>query len=74
MPLLEIQDPQGDEISKLLNKAGFTMQEDLRIGKHMQLNIQANNESEAHSMVNDMCNYLLASPVSEGYEYTINAD
>jgi len=25
-------------------------------------------------MVNDMCNYLLASPVSEGYEYTINAN
>ncbi|MDP4187677.1 MAG: phosphoribosylformylglycinamidine synthase subunit PurS [Bacteroidota bacterium] len=71
MPLKSLPDPQGMLISSELQKLGFSDIRNIRIGKHITLEITANSKEAAMERVKDSCNLLLHNPVTEGYEYTI---
>ena len=67
MLLKDLLDPQGKAVQSGLKNLGINVQ-DVRIGKHITLQIDANSEEEAKAMADDACKKLLANPVREFYE------
>ena len=65
-----IADPQGQTIERALPALGYSGVDDVRVGKIIELNVAAADESEARSRVEEMCERLLANPVIESYEIT----
>jgi phosphoribosylformylglycinamidine synthase len=70
MPLKELLDPQGKAVMGGLSNLGLKNIEEVRIGKHIQLNIEAKDATEAQRIVEEASKKLLANPVME--EYTIS--
>jgi len=69
MPLKELLDPQGKAVMGGLSNLGLKNIEDVRIGKHIQLNIEAIDAAEAKKIAEEASEKLLANRVME--EYTI---
>ncbi|MEP6617015.1 MAG: phosphoribosylformylglycinamidine synthase subunit PurS [Ginsengibacter sp.] len=69
MPLKELLDPQGKAVNDGLRNLGLKNVDDVRIGRHINLQIEATTESEALKVAEDAAKKLLANPVME--EYTI---
>lgn len=71
MPLKEILDPQGKAVKLGLKNLGITQVEDVRIGKHITLELEAENESMAEEMVKSACKKLLANLIMEDFSYKL---
>jgi len=71
MPLKALLDPQGKAVQHSMKKIGFNEVDNVRIGKHITMEIEAESKEKAMEQVNEACNKILANPVMEGYEYTI---
>ncbi len=69
MPLKELLDPQGKAVLGGLSNLGIKSINDVRIGKHIQLQIETGSKDEASAIAEDAAKKLLANPVME--EYTI---
>ncbi len=69
MPLKELLDPQGKAVLGGLSNLGIKSINDIRIGKHIQLQIETRTKDEASAIAEDAAKRLLANPVME--EYTI---
>jgi phosphoribosylformylglycinamidine synthase len=69
MPLKELLDPQGKAVSDGLRNLGLKNINDVRIGKHINLQIESSTKEEAASVAEEAAKKLLANPVME--EYTI---
>lgn len=69
MPLKELLDPQGKAVLGGLANLGIKSVSDVRIGKHIQLNIEASSVEEAKSIAQEAAQKLLANQVME--EFTI---
>jgi phosphoribosylformylglycinamidine synthase len=70
MPLKELLDPQGKAVLGGLANLGIKSVKDVRIGKHIQLNLEANSAEEARVIAQEASERLLANPVME--EFTIS--
>lgn len=70
MPLKELLDPQGKAVMGGLSNLGIKSISDVRIGKHIQLQIDATNEEDAKNIAEEAAKKLLANPVME--EFTIS--
>lgn len=70
MPLKELLDPQGKAVLGGLANLGIKSVNDVRIGKHIQLNLEANSAEEARSIAQEASEKLLANPIME--EFTIS--
>ncbi len=66
-----ISDPQGQTIEKALPVLGYDGVSGVRVGKRIELQVDAASEDEARTKVREMCERLLANPVIESYEVTI---
>ena len=62
-----ILDPQGEAVESSLKHLGFSVDE-ARVGRLVDLEVEAANESEAREQVEKMCAELLANPLIESYE------
>lgn len=71
MPLKELLDPQGKAVNSSLHNLGITAVQDVRVGKHIMLNIEATNKGEAENMAREACKKLLANPVMETFDFTL---
>jgi len=71
MPLKELLDPQGKAVNSSLHNLGLTNLHEVRIGKHISLNVDAPNREEAENMTREACKKLLANPVMEAFEFTL---
>ena len=71
MPLKALLDPQGKAVTSTLQNIGFKTVENVRIGKHTSLNIQAENKEEAETKIKEICSKVLSNPIMEYFEYTI---
>ncbi len=71
MPLKELLDPQGKAVNSSLHNLGLTHVQDVRIGKHISLNIDASDKDEAERTAREACKKLLANPVMEAFDFTI---
>ncbi|MDQ2719673.1 MAG: phosphoribosylformylglycinamidine synthase subunit PurS [Bacteroidota bacterium] len=70
MPLKELLDPQGKAVLGGLSNLGIKSISDVRIGKHIQLNVEAASADEAKSIAEKSAQKLLANQVME--EFTIS--
>ncbi|HVX26239.1 MAG TPA: phosphoribosylformylglycinamidine synthase subunit PurS [Parafilimonas sp.] len=68
MLLKDLLDPQGKAVQAGLKNLGLNGVNDVRIGKHITLQIDANSEEEAKALADEASKKLLANPVMEFYE------
>lgn len=71
MPLKELLDPQGKAVNGSLHNLGLHQVQDVRIGKHVTLNLEASNREEAEQLTTEACKKLLANQVMEAFEFTV---
>ena len=66
-PKTGILDPQGQAVERSLRQLGFSV-EGARIGRVIDLEVDAATVDEARSEAERMCERLLANPLIESYE------
>ena len=71
MPLKDLLDPQGKAVMGGLQNLGIKNVTDVRIGKHIDLQIEAGSKEEALTAAEEAAKKLLANPVMEFYELTV---
>ncbi|MBS1634778.1 MAG: phosphoribosylformylglycinamidine synthase subunit PurS [Bacteroidetes bacterium] len=68
MPLKALLDPQGKAVTGSMKNLGLPEIENVRIGKHITLEIDAASKDAAHAKVDEACKKLLCNQIMEGYE------
>ncbi|MFM7358699.1 MAG: phosphoribosylformylglycinamidine synthase subunit PurS [Sediminibacterium sp.] len=71
MPLKDLLDPQGKAVMNGLHQLGIHGVQDVRVGKHITLTIEANGEEEALTLARQAAQQLLANPVMEFFEVSL---
>jgi len=74
MPLKELLDPQGKTVANNMKNIEVDGVEDVRIGKHIRMTLQADSEESAKEKVETACKKLLANTIMESYQYKITMD
>src|SRR5450631_90126 len=72
MPLKELLDPQGKAVMGGLQNLGIKTIQDVRIGKTIQLQVDAGTPDEARKIAEEASKKLLANPVMEYYEISVS--
>jgi phosphoribosylformylglycinamidine synthase len=62
-----ILDPQGDAVGSSLRQLGFPV-DAARVGRVVDLEVEAASPEEARTQVEQMCSQLLANPLIESFE------
>ena len=70
-PKQGILDPQGEAVESALEHLGFSVS-GARIGKVIDLEVDADDETTARAQVEKMCEQLLANPLMESYDVVID--
>ena len=65
-----VLDPAGKAIEHALHPLGFEEAHDVRLGKYIELNVDA-DPARASGRVDDMCRKLLANGVIEDYRFEV---
>ncbi len=73
MPHKELLDPQGKTVAKNMSNVHIEGVEDVRIGKNIELTLNANDKGSAEQKVEQACKSILVNTIMESYEYTIEA-
>ncbi|WP_411275659.1 phosphoribosylformylglycinamidine synthase subunit PurS [Daejeonella sp.] len=73
MPLKEILDPQGKAVTGSMKNLGLPEIQNVRVGKHITLELEADNETIAHQKVDVACRKLLANLIMESYEFKLTS-
>ncbi|WP_299820072.1 phosphoribosylformylglycinamidine synthase subunit PurS [uncultured Pontibacter sp.] len=71
MPRPELLDPQGKAVLLGLEHLGLDQVDDVRVGKHITLNLEAETEEIAREKVDKACSKLLANLIMESYTYEL---
>jgi phosphoribosylformylglycinamidine synthase len=71
MPQKALLDPQGKAVTGSMKNIGLPNIDNVRIGKHITLEIEADSEQQAESHVKKACEKLLANLIMETFEFTI---
>jgi phosphoribosylformylglycinamidine synthase len=66
-----VLDPQGKAIERSLHTLGYPEIQDVRMGKYLELDIDAPSREVAEIRIREMCDKLLANPVIEDYRFEI---
>ncbi|MEO6133217.1 MAG: phosphoribosylformylglycinamidine synthase subunit PurS [Saprospiraceae bacterium] len=71
MPLKELLDPQGKTVARNMDHAGFSGVDDVRIGKHMEIILDAQDEASANETIDQACKKFLANMIMESYTFEV---
>ncbi len=71
-PRPEILDPQGKATQLGLHNMGFEAISDVRIGKMVHLEVEADDASAASDQVEAACRKLLANPIIEQFRFELS--
>lgn len=71
MPLKDLLDPQGKAVMGGLNNLGISTIADVRIGKHIDLQVEAASKEDAVKTAEEATKKLLANPVMEYFEISV---
>jgi len=66
-----VLDPQGKAIEHSLHSLGYTEAQNVRVGKYVELEVDAPSSSAAELRIREFCDKLLANPVIEDYRFEI---
>jgi phosphoribosylformylglycinamidine synthase subunit PurS len=70
-PKQGILDPQGQAVEQSLRKLGFAVAQ-ARVGRVVDVDVEAASAEEARARVEEMCRQLLANPLIESYEIEVH--
>jgi phosphoribosylformylglycinamidine synthase PurS subunit len=73
MPHKVLLDPQGKTVSKNLKRIGLDACSEVRIGKNIQMEVEAADEANAEKTVKVACEKLLINPIMEYFEFSLIA-
>jgi phosphoribosylformylglycinamidine synthase len=68
VPRRGLLDPQGKAVGDALRTLGFASVQDVHVGRHVVVDVEAADQSTAERTTRDMCTKLLANPVTEDFE------
>ena len=71
MPLKALLDPQGKAVTHSMQNLDLKEIENVRIGKHITLEIDADSKESATQKVDLACKKLLANPIMESYDFVL---
>jgi phosphoribosylformylglycinamidine synthase PurS subunit len=71
MPLKALLDPQGKAVTASMKNLHLSEIENVRIGKHISLEVEADSKETAHSKVDEACKKLLANQIMESYHFEL---
>jgi len=71
MPLKELLDPQGKAVNNSLHNLGLTSVNNVRVGKHITLQLEAASKEDADNLAREACKKLLANQVMESFDFTL---
>ncbi len=66
-----VNDPQGQTVLGGLKTLGFTSVRSVRMGKYLEMQLEASNREAAQEQVAQMCQRLLANMVIEEYSFEL---
>lgn len=70
VPRAGLLDPQGNTITGALHSLGFKHVRSVHVGRHIVVETEAPDALQAETSVQQMCEKLLANPVTEDFEIT----
>jgi len=73
MPLKEILDPQGKAVTSSMKNLGLPEIQNVRIGRHITLEVEAESEAIASQKVETACKNLLANMIMENFTFELKA-
>ncbi len=71
MPLKEILDPQGKAVKASFKNLNIEGVADVRVGKHITIQLEAASKEEANRKVETACKKLLANPIMEYFQFEL---
>ena len=71
MPKAVVNDPQGVTVKQGLRSLGFDEVADVRVGKFVEVRLDAQSKAEARRRVEEMCRKLLANHVIEDFHFEL---
>jgi len=71
MPQKALLDPQGKAVTGSMKNIGLPEVENVRVGKHITLEIEADNADLAEEKVDTACKKLLANMIMETYDFQL---
>ena len=74
MPRAGLLDPQGQAVEHALGALGFGEAGAVRVGRAIELDVAAPSKKEAEIRARQMCDKLLANPVTEDYLLDVETD
>ena len=74
MPRTGLLDPQGQAVEHALTALGFEETTAVRIGRAIEMEVDAGSRDEAEARARQMCDKLLANPVTEDYLLEVEED
>lgn len=71
MPHKELLDPQGKTVARNMHHVNISGIESVRIGKHIEIILDAPDQASAEQRVEEACKKLLANLIMETYRFTL---
>jgi phosphoribosylformylglycinamidine synthase PurS subunit len=71
MPLRALLDPQGKAVTHGLKNIGLPEIQNVRIGKHITLEVEAESKDDATQKVDVACKKLLSNPIMESFHFSL---
>jgi phosphoribosylformylglycinamidine synthase PurS subunit len=71
MPQKALLDPQGKAVTGSMKNIGLPNIDNVRVGKHITLEIEANDQQQAEAQVKLACEKLLANLIMETFEFSV---
>ena len=71
MPLKSLLDPQGKAVSTSMRNVDLSEINNVRIGKHITLEIEVENLEMANKKVDEACKKMLCNQIMESYKFTL---
>ena len=68
-----VLDTQGNAVHHALNELGYQEVKGVNLGKYVEVKLDGLSQSEAEDRVREMCQKLLANPVIESYQFTLDS-
>lgn len=72
MPHKALLDPQGKAVSNSMKNVGLPEITEVRIGKHISLEVEAGDKAEAEKKVEEACKKLLANQITESFQFELS--
>ena len=72
MPLKSLLDPQGKAVSASMKNIDLSEIDNVRIGKHITLDVEADNLESAEQKVDTACKKMLCNQIMESYSFKLS--